>query len=233
MSEFSDALPDSNAYAAMKAAEVAEREAELVVLREKLQNLSEGAPMAERAGLQLRIASTLAFVERGAEAWPIARAVFDAFVEMEDWESAVEACDVLYLSEQEGSVSALGQGVWLGVTFPIDPELTVAMLDHIIDDTPDDADGAAVAAATAVYVADLRADGDNAENIQFFARQMLGKVARRHSEIDSQEQFDLWMSRMELDDPAKFLVRLRNVVDVLVQDDWWVDRDSIRNKLPH
>ena len=36
------------------------------------------------------------------------------------------------------------------VTFPIDPEITVHLLSHVIDDTPDDADGAAVAAATAV-----------------------------------------------------------------------------------
>lgn len=231
MSDFSDALPDANAYAAMRAAEVAEREAELVVLQEQLRNLPEATPEPERAELQLSIARALAFVERGADAWPIARQVFDVFVGAEHWEKAVEACDVMYLSEQDGSISALGQGVWLGVTFPIDPELTIAMLDHVIDDTPDDADGAAVAAATAVYVADLRAEGENADNLQFFARQMLGKVARRHSEIETQDAFDLWISRMELDDPSKFLVRLRNVVDVLVQDDWWINRDAIHEKM--
>ena len=31
---------------------------------------------------------------------------------------------------------------------------------------------------------------------------------------------------MELNDPARFLPRLRNVVDVLAQDDWWFDRDA-------
>ena len=33
---------------------------------------------------------------------------------------------------------------------------------------------------------------------------------------------------MELDDPARFLPRLRNVVDVLVQDDWRFDREALR-----
>jgi hypothetical protein len=37
--------------------------------------------------------------------------------------------------------------------------------------------------------------------------------------------------RLELDEPDKFLVRLRNVVDVLVQDDWWIDRDAIQSRL--
>ena len=141
---------------------------------------------------------------------------------------AADGFDVLYLCDQnERSLAALGQGVWLAVTLPIDPSLTVAMLDHIVDDTPDDSDGAAVAAATAVYVADMRDAGGPDGNLGFFARQMLGKVARRHSEVASQLQFDAWIMRMELDDPAKFLVQLRNVVDVLVQEDWWFDRDAV------
>ena len=61
---------------------------------------------------------------------------------------------------------------------------------------------------------------------------MLGQVSRRHSDIETQEQFDRWIEKMELNDPAKFLIRLRNVVDVLVQDDWWFDRDALQQALP-
>ena len=39
-------------------------------------------------------------------------------------------------------------------------------------------------------------------------------------------------SLLELGDPEKFLVRLRNVVDVLVQDDWWFDREELQRNLP-
>ena len=66
----------------------------------------------------------------------------------------------------------------------------------------------------------------------FFATQILGNVARRHSGIDSQQAFDLWMDRLELREPEKFLVRLRNVVDVLVQDEWWFDREALQERLP-
>jgi hypothetical protein len=65
----------------------------------------------------------------------------------------------------------------------------------------------------------------------FFANQLLGKVARRHSGVEDQEQFDFWVNKLELNDPDKFLVRLRNVVDVLVQDDWWVDRDALQEQI--
>jgi hypothetical protein len=126
----------------------------------------------------------------------------------------------------------LGHGIWLAVTYPIDPELSVELLNHVVDETPDDADGAAVAATTALFLADMRAEGTQRENLMFFASQALGQVARRHSGIDSQGAFDLWMDRLELREPEKFLVRLRNVVDVLVQDDWWFDRDALHERLP-
>jgi hypothetical protein len=184
------------------------------------------------ADLQLQMARTLVGLERGAEAWGRARESLDVFIASEDWESAADACDVLFQSGQPGSLCALGQGIWLAVTYPIDPDLTVELLTHVVDETPDDADGAAVAAATAMFVADLRATGNQRDNLMFFTSQILGNVARRHSGIQTQAEFDLWMDRLELREPEKFLVRLRNVVDVLVQDDWWFDREALQARLP-
>ena len=138
---------------------------------------------------------------------------------------------MLFEAEQEGSLSALGQGIWLAVTFPVDPELSATLLHHVVDETPDDADGAAVAATTAMFLIDLRAEGRQKDNLSFFAGQILGNVARRHSQVENQQQFDQWMERLELKEPDKFLPRLRNVVDVLVQDDWWFDREALQAQL--
>ncbi|MDH3694309.1 MAG: hypothetical protein OER96_07045 [Gammaproteobacteria bacterium] len=187
---------------------------------------------AGRARLQRDQSALLVNLEQGEQAWKLAKQAFDAFVHMELWEDAVQTCDVLFQCDQPGSLSALGQGVWLAVTFPIDPELTVAMLQNIVEETPEDADGAAVAAATAAYVTDLRAKDKQLEDLRFFSMQLMGSVARRHSGIEEQDDFKAWLEKLELNDPAKFLVRLRNVIDVLVQDDWWVDRDAIHAKLP-
>ena len=210
----------------------AQAEARLVELRGQLAALPEDTGEHERAGLQLEIARALQVLGRGAEAWPLARMAFDAFAAAGDWEHAADACDVLYRSDQEGSLAALGQGIWIGVTFPIDPEVSVHLLSHVVDDTPDDADGAAVAAATAAFLADLRApEGADRERLVFFANQLLGQVARRHGGVADQGAFESWVRRLELDEPDKFLVRLRNVVDVLVQDDWWIDRDAIQSRL--
>jgi hypothetical protein len=184
------------------------------------------------ADLLLEEGRLLIRLEKMAEAWAVAREAFDLHLAHDNWQGAVEACDVLFACDQPESLAALGQGIWLAVTFPVDPELTVAMLDHVIEETPDDSDGAAVAAVTAHYVVDLRAEGKQRDDLMFFTNNLIGTVARRHSKVESQEAFDYWIKKLELDDPAKFLVRLRNVVDVLVQTEWWFDRDALRGRLP-
>ncbi|MEA3639628.1 MAG: hypothetical protein VBE63_06755 [Lamprobacter sp.] len=216
-----------------RAAEEAALESHLLALEEQYSTLQRiGANRQQLAELQLQQARTLVGLDRGEEAWPLGREAFDAFIDAEAFESAADCCDVLFRAEQEQSLSALGQGIWLAVTYPIDVELSIELLSHVVDETPDDADGAAVAATTALFLADMRADGALHENLTFFTSQILADVARRHSGVESQEAFDLWRDRLELREPEKFLVRLRNVVDVLVQDEWWFDRDSLQGKLP-
>lgn len=212
--------------------EEAALEARLAALRERLdQEAGYNDPRA-MASLQLEESRTLTGLGRGAEAWPGGRNAFDLFLELEDWVNAADTCNVLFEADQEGSLSALGQGIWLAVTFPMEPELSLALLHHVVDETPADSDGAAVAATTALFLADIRAQGESRDSLKFFASQVLGTVARRHSGVETQETFDLWMERLELKDPDKFLPRLRNVIDVLVQNDWWFDRDALQARIP-
>ncbi len=216
-----------------RSAEAAALDSHLDALSEHLRDLERsGANATEVAETRLQMARTLVNLERGADAWPLGRTAFDHFLAAGDYELAADACDVLFQADQPQSIAALGQGIWLAVTCPIDPELTIELLGHVIDETPDDADGAAVAATTALFLADVRAEGKHRDDLMFFTTQMLATVARRHGGVETPEELDGWMDRLELKEPEKFLVRLRNVVDVLVQDDWWFDRETLQNRLP-
>ena len=201
-------------------------------LRGRLAELSLDAEALRRADLQLQLGRALVRLEQRPEAWAAAREAFDLYLAEQAWEGAAQACDILFLSEQPQSLAALGQGIWLAVTYPIDPELSVALLQHVVEDTPPDSDGAAVAAVTAYYLVDLRARDPQREHLLLYANQVLATVARRHSGVDGQQAFNQWIEDMELNDPALFLPRLRNVVDVLVQDDWWFDRQALQAALP-
>lgn len=215
---------------AMKSSELLE-----LKLNELRQSLHDGVNMSatQRAKVLLDSGYILVDLERKDEAWQVAQEAFRLAVSAESWTQAVEACDVMYQAEQEESLKAMVHGIWLGVTYPIDPELTVAMLHHLTQETPDNSDGGAVAAAVACYVVDIRADGKQRSDLQFFTSQMLGQVARRHSQVDNQELFDFWVERMQLADPGLFIPRLGKILDVVVPaGEWWFDRDELRNKIP-
>ena len=207
-------------------------EKQLSLYQQHLAELPASATEIDRARIQLDIAETLLALDRKEEAWSAARACLDVFLNTEQWQEAVESYNVLFQTEQPASLAALGQGVWLAVTFPIQADTTIAMLQHIVEETPDDSDGAAVAAMTAHYIADIRTDEDKHHSLTFLTQNILGQVAKRHSNVSTQAELDAWLDKLHLRDPGEFLPRMATVIDVLVEDDWWFDRDELRKKLP-
>ena len=165
-------------------------------LKEKLAQLEQATSPLDRARLQLDVAELLIWLERKPEAWLLAREAFGAAIGMSAWQDAVEACNVLYQSGQPDSIPALGMGVWLAVTFPVAPDMTYAMLDHVVDETPNNSDGAALAAITARYVIDLRADDASHESLSLLANNLVARVALRHSNVQDQRGLDVWLNEL-------------------------------------
>lgn len=181
--------------------------------------------LIESAYLQLEL-------EQPEAAWASAHEAFKLAMALESWEQATQACDIIFQADKEDAVKALAHGIWLGVTYPIDPELSVAVLHNLVEEMPPKADGTAYAAAVANYLVDIRSEGKKQEDLRFFATQMMANVARKHSEIEEKELFDFWVGQLGLNDPGRILPNLANVLDAIVQDDWWFDRDELRSRLP-
>ena len=206
---------------------------QLVSYQDKLKSLPADSSDLERALVQLDISELLLALDQKEDAWNQARSTFNTFIETEEWQHAVEACNVMYQTEQPASIVALGHGVWLAVTYPIEADTSVAVLNHIVDETPADSDGAAVAAMVGYYIADIRSTDENHDSMTFLAKTILGNVAKRHSNVQTQKEMDAWLFKLELKDPAIFLPRLSLVVNSIVgEESWWIDRDELRAKLP-
>ncbi len=201
----------------------------------QLSQLTLDSDPIERANLQYEIAEIM--LDSGGNgmaeaAWGLAKESFQIYMEHDMPEDAVKALDVLYRTDLPASVVALGHAMWLSVTYPIDPELSIVMMKNLIDDTPKNSDGAAVAAVTAHYIADLRLEGEKRDSVMFLTTNMIAQVAERHSNITDQGQLNFWMDKLEITDPAKFLPKLAQVIDAIVAGDWWFDKDELRSKLP-
>lgn len=200
---------------------------------EEVLALLPAAPPERRVALLNEAGYLLLDLERGEEARERGHEALRQALADEAWEEAVHACNIIYQAEQEDALKALAHGVWLGVTYPIDPEVSVLVLKHLTDETPPKTDAAAIPAAAAAYLVELRAEGRQREELQFFTAGMLAEVAKKHSEVvDNKEIFDFWVERLELNDPAKVLPRLARILDTLVPEGWWFDRDALRSRLP-
>lgn len=221
MSDAERSLADDASYA--------DRQAQLDELLSTIETTTD--PL-EAATLKLEIAGLQLDFDEKQSATENLQGLVEVFIEHRDFERATMACQFIYLCENDNAISAIGQAAWLAITYPVDPNLTISILDHIVDETPDESDGGAVAAATAHYVVDMRAPDQQREHLQHVTGSMLARVAKRHSHIEDQQQFELWARTLELDEPEKFLVRMRNVIDVMVQQDWWFDRDKLRDEIP-
>lgn len=218
--------------AALSGDERQELAEKLNTYQDKLKALPADSSDLERALIQLDISELLLALDQKEHAWNEARATFTVFIHNEEWQHAVEACNVMYQTEQPASIVALGHGVWLAVTYPISADTSVAMLNHIVDETPATSDGAAVAAMTGYYIADIRSTDEEHESMTFLAKTILGNVAKRHSNVQTQKEMDAWLFKLELNDPAVFLPRLSLVINSIVEENWWFDRDELRSKLP-
>lgn len=186
----------------------------------------------EKARLMLDIAECHLGLDELPQAHDWAKQTFQTFIENEQWQAAVDCCDILYNCAQSDALVALGNGIWLAITFPIDPTVSVQMLHHIVDETPDDSDGAAVAAMLAHYLAETRADEKTHENLTFITNQIIAQVAKRHRGIDDEKTIQTWIKMYELDDIKSLLSKMALILDTIVADQWWYDRDDIRSRLP-
>lgn len=200
--------------------------------QQHLAALPADAPAVERIRVELDVAEALLGLKRTQEAWDSARATFGHGVENEAWQEAAEACDILYRTDLDDNIIALGNGVWLAVTYPIKAQTSVTLLHHIVDETPDQSDGGAVAAMSAHYIADLRTEGKDHDSLTFLTAQILARVAKRHRGIEGQEMINTWIGILLLNEPSELLPRLGKMLDVMVDGKWWYDRDALRAKLP-
>ncbi len=200
---------------------------------DKLAALPKVVASMEKARVLLDLANAELGMTQMSDVWNHAKEAFDICIANEEWQIAIEACDLLYQTELLSSIVALGHGVWLSVTYPVEPEYTINMLNYVINETPDDADGAALAAVTAHFIVDHRTEGRKKEDLKVITGNMIAKVAERHSKVETQMGLDVWMDKLELRDPDVFLPRMGLVVGAIVGDgNWWFDRDELRAKIP-
>ena len=207
-------------------------ENELLQHQQQLKSLPANADRLDSAHIELQIARAQIGLGNKEQCWQTTQPLVEIFVQNEQFQQAVESCELMYLADQADSIIALGHGCWLAVTYPVETALSVDMLSYIIDETPDNSDGAAVASVAAMYLVELREQGEDKDNLLFLAKQLVALVAKRHRGIEDEESIEIWIEMLELNNLDELFARLGKMIDAIVNHQWWFDRDDLRAKLP-
>ena len=190
-----------------------------------------GIKDSQRLDAQLELAGVLLDLNESVAAFDTARQALDACIQSARYEEAASVCQVMYLSEQPQAMPALGHGIWLALACPMDPNLTWEMLRHLVEETPPDSDGAAVAAMLTYFLMEKRAVGTDRDRLIFLARQQVGEVAERHRGITNEEAIGIWVQMYELDNVDVLLERMARILDAITPA-WWFDREALRARFP-
>ncbi len=194
--------------------------------------LPEQCDPVEKSRLMLDIAECYLGLDQPDEAHHWAHQCIQPLIQHEQWPLLVDACDIIYNCGKDDALAALGNGIWLSVTFPIDPNISIQLLHHIVDETPDDSDGAAVAAMLAHYLAETRSSDKDHKNLTFLTNQVVTQVAKRHRNIEDEKTLQTWIKMYQLDEIDQLLPKMAIILDTIVDNNWWYDRDEIRSRLP-
>jgi len=222
-------IPGADSAEAVAQPPVPYKQQRMVLIR-GLQHMALDDP--RRVDVLISLSKVCAELEEGAEAWEAAREAFDLCMAREDWQGATRAGDALFLTNEPQALKGLAHAIWLAVTFPIEIKATHEVLERLINEAAHD-DIAAVAAATAYYIADLRG-GDNAsgKEARDNGARIVSNVSWSHGGVKDQEAFDIWFRIHNLDDPETFLPLLAESLDKMTDGDWWYDRDALRARIP-
>ena len=201
-----------------------------MVLIRGLQHMAPTDP--RRVDVLLSLSKVCSELDEGGDAWEAAHEAFDLCMAQEDWQGAARAGDALFLTNEPQALKGLAHAIWLAVTFPIEVKVSHDVLERLINEAAHD-DIAAVAAATAYYVAELRGGDDEAgKEARDNAARIISNVAWSHGGVKDQEAFDIWFRIHNLDDPETFLPLLAESLDKMADGDWWYDRDALRARIP-
>lgn len=132
-------------------------------------------PAEEHRASLLALCRVLLELREYPEAFLQARLLLGQSIEQGDPDAAAAACLAMYESGQEESISALGHAVWLVVACPVNPEQVLQAMRSLVEETPENSDGAAVAAMLGYFLVEKRSLGEIGSAMYFLPVSWLRK----------------------------------------------------------
>ncbi|HIJ84290.1 MAG TPA: hypothetical protein HPQ00_08810, partial [Magnetococcales bacterium] len=149
-----------------------------------------------------------------------------------NWEEVFKQLKTMSLRFKNTEIyKALAQRIWVGLKTETPASEVVLALFHLLNTLGPRHDVAGPIAALAHFMAKHRTpDHPDRDLAMGQAQQMFHRVCEEKGVV-GEEAFKIWVKHSRLDDPNHYVPIVMHLLDVMVGDVWWFDRDLLQKEL--
>ena len=159
------------------------------------------------------------------EEWCLNKAAITRYSRSGQWEEALKLLTILSKKHKTHEIyKALAQRVWVALKTDAPVIDVVLALFHLFNTLGPRHEIAGSVAALAHLMAKHRTPEHPDRDLARAQAQQMFTLVLDASGVVGTEAFDKWVAHHHLDDPNHYIPIVLNCLEVMVGDDWWIDR---------
>ncbi len=164
-----------------------------------------------------------------AEEWRLNKAAIARFSRSGQWQEVLDLLTDLSKKQRNHEIyKALAQRVWVGLKSDAPVTEVVLALYHLLNTLGPRHEVAGPIVALAHLIAKHRTpEHPDRALAQAQSQQMFALVLDTIG-IVGDEAFGKWVAHNHLDDPNHYIPVVLNCLEIMVGDDWWIDREALQ-----
>ncbi|MEO5345399.1 MAG: hypothetical protein H7834_03350 [Magnetococcus sp. YQC-9] len=167
-----------------------------------------------------------------AEEWNEDRIALDQLSREGNWVDVLAILRRLSTKHKNKEIyKALAQRVWVGLKTDAPAIEVVQSLFHLLNTLGPRHDLAPSICALAHLLAKHRTPDHADHDLAIGQSQQMFSLVCDAYNIIGEEPFQIWVQAKGLDDPDSYIPSILKGLEIMVGDEWWIDRDKLQNEL--
>ncbi|MBF0192129.1 MAG: hypothetical protein HQL99_13465 [Magnetococcales bacterium] len=167
-----------------------------------------------------------------AEEWNENRIAIDQLSRQGQWPEVLELLRRLTTKHKNNEIyKALAQRVWVGLKTQAPAIEVVQSLYHLLNTLGPTHELAPAVCALAQLLAIHRTPDHPDQELAIGHTQQMFSMVCGALNITGDEEFQNWVKAKQLDEPDLFIPEIIRMLEMMVGDDWWIDREGLQKEL--
>ncbi|MBF0628741.1 MAG: hypothetical protein HQL91_11055 [Magnetococcales bacterium] len=167
-----------------------------------------------------------------AEEWNEDRVAIDRLSRQGNWPEVLTILKRLSTKHKNKEIyKALAQRIWVGLKTDAPAIEVVQSLFHLLNTLGPSHDLAPYICALAHLLAKHRTPDHEDRDLAIGQSQQMFSLVCDTYNVIGEEAFQIWVEAKGLDNPDGYIPSILKGLEMMVGDDWWIDRDGLQREL--